>query len=857
MEQIFKLVALEMNKLVFLVLMLPSLVFGQDVCEAISIGGPTTVADGAWSDPATWGGAVPGAGENAELRHAVTVTDATIGQLLVWGDLSVNGQLNASGSVVVCPGGSLAGVRGQIAFDVDDDQLSVGNTQPGPVASMPDFHPDDIGLWVVGGSVDLAGPEVTAWVDVDPAGQLTDFEYGLRRAEAISPAGTATLASIPVGWIPGDQLVITTEQGQSSQATLDAIDGRQIEFTAETALTGYALEYQGTVVVPKIGNLSRRFQVVSRQVTPGSTNHRAHVIAMGGATVNLRYVEFRNLGPRGILGRYPVHLHLLQETTAAVVGNSIWQDVAEGGNRWISIHATQGATVSGNVMFRSLGHGVFMEDRATYDNQVTGNLTVDLQHGHFNRPGRGEKEFYEEIPDILDEEIFGGTSEASNHFWTRQGNNLDDNVSVGYIDDWPGNRFPHSNGMVILPSDNPAPTTVNNYQCLGCGGFGTWSYVEQLAEFKGLLATYNRTNGWYPVLNNTQLTDSLLAMNGRSTSWAGQIFLNSSDARVINSHLVGGIGVHSHYFGSTTFEGGSINAAYPLDQSYWETVTRVNGTEITATQDLFYRRYPNLKRNSPVPVWFTGAALNGAPLDGMYVRTPEHARYFETIGSPKYSGQEVVPEQGYFLEKAVIPGLGYYGTAYYRSVTPVGEQEGQASYPYEHEAGYNASIAAGNLGYPHAFPAGQYVVRYYRSKGGELVREETVQLGDAAPPPNTPPVAMIGLSQSVFTDTDGEPGETIDLAGTAEDADGVVEIVEWLLDGELVSTLLEAQVLVSDGEHDLELHVTDDDGDTAIDAATITVEPAPVEPPEVILKEDILQILEDGFDGILDQIRAL
>ncbi len=748
------------------------------------------------------------------ILHHVTVTAGSAREVQITGNLDIQGDLHAYGSVIVCRAGELRGSTGSLQFHVVDDRQFTGNTSPGPLGS--DFHPQDVGLWVLG-RVAFAASEVTSWVDVEPGAAFSPLSHGIERAKAIS-GSSALLSRVPTGWLPGDTLVLTTEQGASALATFDGLAGNRLNFTADTEVTGYVLRFNGKLVKPKIGNLSRRFQVVSAEVTESSPNHRAHIAIMGSA--NFENVEIRNLGPRAKLGRYPIHWHRVANAAGqGISGSSIWSDITDPGNRWLTIHSTQGLKVQDNVMYRAQGHGVFMEAGDEFNNDLTGNLTIAIQHP-------------EELSNV-NEQIFRGTSHATNHYWVRQGNTFVNNVAVGHTDEIPFNKFPEANGLAILPSVMETDALVDGFICLACGGFGAWSYVDdELVRVDNSQFVYSRIAGWYPVLNNTEIANSTLLMNGWDSAWSGQIFFNSAESRVLNSDLAGYYGVHNHYSGRSIFYGGSINATYAIDPTYWETVTRVFGTEITASKGLFYRNYPNLKRQSPTPIWFENATLNGAPLTGMFVRHQEHSRYFDSLGAAVNSGIEVQPEPGFWLPHRDIDGV--YQHRYFRSVTPLGEVERLSSFASENEQGYWSSVARGDLGYPHGFPAGQYLVRYYATRGAPLLYEETVTLGGVSPGQQAP-VAEIESSTTLLPDTDGLAGETVTLQATAFDRDGTLMSIEWSVNGEVKGSGNSASLFLDDGAQLIVLRVIDDDGNESVDSMRITVEPPQNKPPAVLV----------------------
>ena len=75
---------------------------------------------------------------------------------------------------------------------------------------------------------------------------------------------------------------------------------------------------------------------------------------------SVSFAEFRYLGKEGVLGRYPLHFHLIKDGMrgSSVVGASVW----DSGNRWITVHGTQYMTIRNTVGYWSVGHGFFLED---------------------------------------------------------------------------------------------------------------------------------------------------------------------------------------------------------------------------------------------------------------------------------------------------------------------------------------------------------------------------------------------------------------------------------------------------------------------------------------------------------------
>lgn len=318
-------------------------------------------------------------------------------------------------------------------------------------------------------SIDLQGAAVSSWLNALGSGPLQDIGKGVSQQVSFR-AGSATLQSAPTGWQSGDTLLLVTEQGQSRLADLTSVNGASIQYHEQKAnptdpdLVGHTLVTTGssTLVNSKIANLTRRIQIVGADVHNGDTNHRAHTALLDGAAANLANVEFRDLGPRGKPGRYPVYFDHGSAVTSNLTGSSIWQDVTDPGNRFVALRDVQGVTVANNVAFRARGDGFFMEDRNDFGNSIVNNLSVAVTGS-------------EELSNA-DSNVTGLT----HHFWLRTGNTVSGNVAAG------GDAV----GMIILASSNPGTTVVTDTQVLGAGLFGMWTGTPNVT-FNNPIAVYN------------------------------------------------------------------------------------------------------------------------------------------------------------------------------------------------------------------------------------------------------------------------------------------------------------------------------------------------------------------------------
>jgi len=125
----------------------------------------------------------------------------------------------------------------------------------------------------------------------------------------------------------------------------------------------------------EVANLSRN--VVIESADPAGV--RGHTMYHRHSTGSISYAEFRHLGKKGVLGRYPVHYHLVGDTMrgSSVVGASVW----DSHNRWVTIHGTQYLVVRDCVGYRSVGHGYFLEDGTEVFNVLDRNLAIQALVG--------------------------------------------------------------------------------------------------------------------------------------------------------------------------------------------------------------------------------------------------------------------------------------------------------------------------------------------------------------------------------------------------------------------------------------------------------------------------------------------
>jgi hypothetical protein len=200
-----------------------------------------------------------------------------------------------------------------------------------------------------------------------------------------------TLAETVQGWRAGDHILVTDSQGIPSyqrkpphglafiaeERTIRTIDGTRLVLNTPLGKEHWGADGQHV----EVANLSRN--VVVESADPHKA--RGHTMYHRHSAGSISYAEFRHLGKEGVLGRYPLHFHLVGDTMrgSSVLGASIW----DSGNRWLTIHGTNYLVVRDCVGYQSLGHGFFLEDGTEVYNVLDRNLAVQAYQG---KPQKGQ-----------------------------------------------------------------------------------------------------------------------------------------------------------------------------------------------------------------------------------------------------------------------------------------------------------------------------------------------------------------------------------------------------------------------------------------------------------------------------------
>src|SRR6202521_2711544 len=350
----------------------------------------TSVASGAWSDPATWSTKkAPGAGDRVAIGAGHNVlfnvaSDAKLACITLRGHLSFATDANTrmkTGNLMVMDGGYLE--VGRAAKPV-----SANVTAEIIIADQKidrKLDPAELGT----------GIESLGKITMHGAVKMPTFARLAK--EPLAGQTTLTLEQPATAWKAGDHMVIPdtrqlreSQRGDQYQPRDEKLEIASISGAQVTLKSALKFDHKGArnaddklEFLPHVGNLSRN--VIVRSENPNGT--RGHMIFMSRSDVDLRYVEVREMGrtKMGVLdnteftdqgqvaklgtnqiGRYAIHFHHNfgpKQTPAngyqfTLIGNSV-----DGAPKWgITVHNSHYGLIRDNVVYNTRGAGVVTED---------------------------------------------------------------------------------------------------------------------------------------------------------------------------------------------------------------------------------------------------------------------------------------------------------------------------------------------------------------------------------------------------------------------------------------------------------------------------------------------------------------
>lgn len=370
----------------------------------------TSVASGAWSNPATWStGRVPAAGDRVRVspRHDVVydvASDARLDCIQVDGRLAFrtdrNTRLKVANLTVMDAG----------VLEIGTEQAPIARDATAEII---------IADQKIDGEIDPAqvGTGIQGLGKVRMHGAIRTPTFARVMEEPLAGQNALTLDAAPQGWAPGDEVVIPdTRQlrdrsGQSymliERVRVASVAGNHVTLDAPLRFdhTGARAPDGKLDALPHIANLTRN--IIIRSENPAGT--RGHTIFTSRADVDMRYVAVREMGRtimgpldntafdesgkvlhfgENQIGRYAIHFHHDFGPVAPQANGyefTLIGNVVDDAPKWgITIHNSHYGLIRDNVVYNAAGSGIVTED---------GNEAFNIFEHNFALRVKGSGEF--------------------------------------------------------------------------------------------------------------------------------------------------------------------------------------------------------------------------------------------------------------------------------------------------------------------------------------------------------------------------------------------------------------------------------------------------------------------------------
>jgi hypothetical protein len=339
-----------------------------------------------------------------------------------WGSITINAgatlafplgsktALDTAG--IVLNGSLIAGAKGnpvtgskQLTINFTDQRAVTGVTKGISVNS--------------GGSLQLFGqhgvakptgldPQAPSWTYLKaPAGPASLYGQGLGIGAPVASNGATTLVvADTVDWAAGDWVVVAgTDFSPDSaefvqiQSSSCAAGSCTLTLAAGTPLLNYhfgslaptsgkggfsngVTQNFGVDERAEVGLISRSIKLTA-SISGGVASNGGEIIVMQGFNkVQIQGVEIEKFG-KAQLGSYPLHFHQVGNAKNVLVDSN---SVHHSFNKCMTLHSTNGVTLSNNVCARAVGHLFYMESGTEQNNNLLFNLGIGAMDNAFSIP---------------------------------------------------------------------------------------------------------------------------------------------------------------------------------------------------------------------------------------------------------------------------------------------------------------------------------------------------------------------------------------------------------------------------------------------------------------------------------------
>lgn len=368
-----------------------------------------------WSDPTTWDGTLPLAGEDVVIDSHVILDVSTpaLGELVINGQLSFDRKdLHLSAENIVVNGVLRIGTVGEpfeqeaiitlTGNDNSDGGSDRGIMVPGILelhGATPEVLWTRINQHVEAGSTNVELEEPVEWA---PGGEVVLAPTDYYRAGLAQEAITQRVALTAVA-----DNMLTIAEGSNSQrwgllqyATLTGLSldpsAQRVEPPFENSISSFT----PTVLDERaeVGYLKRNIIIESPDDDLwNSVGFGVHIMIMPMGQAHVDGIQINRGGQLSHVRRYPFHWHNLSYEGLTEIGDALGQYfrnsvINESSQRGVVIHGTNGLHIENNIIYNVQGHGIFLEDAVERRNVIERNLVLMIR----NPPGNTQLKNHEQ-----------------------------------------------------------------------------------------------------------------------------------------------------------------------------------------------------------------------------------------------------------------------------------------------------------------------------------------------------------------------------------------------------------------------------------------------------------------------------
>jgi G8 domain len=456
-----------------------------------------------WEDAGTWGGVVPTTGDVQLPDNSRVIIRQSVSGVLGVIKIPETSELvigeNPDG-ITLDVGG--IDVQGKLTAGSETCRLTTTVT-----ITLHGSRPNDAAINIRDGT--YKGISVTGEISLHGK---RFYRTWTRLAKSVLTGDTVLMLQHQVNWQPGQSIILVTTAMKDSrewhQNEVHIVIGVVVDPTPGVGAAVYLKRpVQHTHVAnsgyqAEVGLLTRSIKIQgaagdSEPIDPDPLNCRdsdrnmhgdqakpcpnteltgfgGHVIVYGNGMGYVEGVELFRMGQTNVLGRYPMHFHLLGDSCQHCYFRE--SSVHHSFYRCVSIHGTNYINVNENVAFDVTGYCYYLEDGVEHDNTISFNLAA---HIHLLGPeapwGDGQTTGLYQQSDIL---TLPADVTASGFYITNVQNNIIGNAASG---GWSGFAFPnlpsplgHHRDLNVRPS-SALPLTIDGNTAHSTGWW--WSHA--------------------------------------------------------------------------------------------------------------------------------------------------------------------------------------------------------------------------------------------------------------------------------------------------------------------------------------------------------------------------------------------